>query len=199
MIMLTLFRPLAVAALLVAAVPAMPHLALAQGPVAMAFADSTIVPVDVTTIEVVNADTSPTTYPYVGSRAPIPYDQAMRAWAAQRFTATGASVNSMRVTLKRGAITEKLLPISKGISGWFKKEQNAEYTGALEVDVAIVGPDGKTIAVADGKSWASETVREDATSTDREAAWMSVIKKTFDNMDQELIPRLRQTMVTYVH
>ena len=105
----------------------------------------------------------------------------------------------MRITLKRGTITEKLLPISKGISGWFKKEQNAEYTGALEVGVEIVGPDGKTLAVADAKSWASETVREDATSTDREAAWMSVIKKTFDNMDQELIPRLRQTMVTYVH
>ena len=38
MTMLTLFRPLAVAALVVAAVPAMPRLAIAQGPVAMAFA-----------------------------------------------------------------------------------------------------------------------------------------------------------------
>lgn len=196
---LKLFRPFVAAAVLFAAVPVLPSPSVAQGPVAMAFAERMVVPVDVTTIEVVNGDTSPTTYPYVGSRAPIPYDQAARAWAAQRFNATGSSVNSMRITLKRGTITEKLLPISKGISGWFKKEQNAEYTGALEVGVEIVGPDGKTLAVADAKSWASETVREDATSTDREAAWMSVIKKTFDNMDQELIPRLRQTMVTYVH
>src|SRR5690349_10387923 len=109
-----LFRPVAVAALLVAGMPAAPS--VAQGPVAMAFADKTVVPVDVSTIEVVNGDTSPTTYPYVGNRAPIPYDQAIKAWAAQRFSATGASVNTMRITLKRGTITEKLLPISKGIS-----------------------------------------------------------------------------------
>ena len=66
------------------------------------------------------------------------------------------------------------------------------------IDVAVIGPEGQTLTVADAKSWASETVREDATSIDREAAWMSIIKKTFDNVDQELIPRMRQTMAAYV-
>ena len=176
--------------------------AMAQGaasPVAMAFANRDVIPVDVTAIDVRVTDTTPKSYPFVGYRAAIPYDQAIKAWAAQRFNANGNSVNTLRITLQRGSITEKLLPITKGLAGLFKKEQSAEYTGTLEVELAIIDPAGQVVTVTDGKSWASQSVREDATTPDREAAWMSVIKTTFDNLDLEILPRMRQVMGSYVH
>jgi hypothetical protein len=173
-------------------------LAAADQPVGLALADRTVLTVDVTAIEVRNADTTADAYPAVGSRASVTYDQALRAWAAQRFAASGGSVNSLRITMRRGGIVEKLLPVTKGIAGWFKKEQGAEYTGSLDVEVAVIDPAGQVVTVADGKSWASDTVREDATAADKQAAWLGIVTKTFDNLDRELIPRMRQTMAAYV-
>lgn len=184
---------LSVTGLLLAAVPA-----LAQ-PVALVFADKAVVNVDATNLDVRNLDSSPTTYPYMTQLAPVPYDQAIRAWAAQRFALTGGSVNTLRITLRQGSIVEKLLPVTRGIAGWFKKEQNAEYTGTLEVEIAIVDPSGRVVTSVDGRSWASETTREDATSTDRQNTLLSVVKKTIDNLDGDILPRMRDTMASYVH
>jgi hypothetical protein len=167
--------------------------------VALVFADTHALAVDATTLDIRNADTSPATYPYVTQQAPVPYDQAIRAWAAQRFMLTGGSVNTLRVTMRKGSITEKLLPVSHGISAWFKKEQGADYTGTLEVDVAIVDPNGKVLTSADGNSFATQSVREDATSADRQNAWLAIVKMTFDNLDNDLIPRMRDAMHEYVH
>ncbi|TAL03430.1 MAG: hypothetical protein EPO08_04275 [Rhodospirillaceae bacterium] len=180
---------------------------LASGPVmeavadpvaALVLAEQTAIPVDASSVDVRITDTSPRDYPYVGSRAPIPYDQAIRAWAAQRFTLTGQSVNALRVTLRQGTITEKLLPITTGISGWFKKEQGAEYQGTLDVEIAVVGPNGNVLGTADAKSWASESVVENATQADKEKAWMNVTKTTFDNLDRDIIPTMRKTMAAYL-
>ena len=90
-----------------------------------------------------NADTSPTSYPYVTNRAPVTYEQAVKAWAAQRFNLTGGTPDVVRVTLRTGSIVEKLLPVHTGISGWFHKDQSAEYTGTLDILIEIVDANGQ--------------------------------------------------------
>ncbi len=172
--------------------------AAAQEPIALAPPDKPPVMVEATTLDVRNADASPTTYPYVTSRSPVTYDQAVKAWAAQRFKLTGGSVNTLRITMRQGSIVEKLLPITKGIKGWFKKDQNAEYTATLDLEIAIVDPNGKVLTTADGKSYATETIREDATSSDRTNAWLNLLKKTFETLDGDLVSRMRTTMTGYV-
>jgi hypothetical protein len=171
---------------------------MASAPVAVSFADKEQVPLAATTLEVRNADTSPTSYPYVTNRSPVTYDQAVRAWAAQRFNLTGGTPDVVRVTLRTGSIVEKLLPVHTGISGWFHKDQSAEYTGTLDILIEIVDANGQVVGTVDGKSWESQTVREDASSTDRENAWLSVVKITFDNLDKEMIPRMRQSLSSFV-
>jgi len=167
-------------------------------PATLELADKTVIAVDAASLDLAVTDSSPREYPFIGWRVPVPYEQAARTWAAQRFMLTGQSVNTLRVTMRQGNMTEKLLPITKGISGWFKKEQGAEYQGTLDIEVAIIDPNGKVLASADGKSWATETVAENASRADKEKAWMSVTKKTFDNLDREIVPRVRSTMAAYV-
>ena len=170
----------------------------AQEPIALALPDRPPIMVEATTLDIRNADASPTTYPYVTSRSPVTYDQAIKAWAAQRFKLTGGSVNTLRVTMRQGSIVEKLLPVTKGIKGWFKKDQNAEYTATLDIEIAIVDPTGKVLTTAEGKSFATETIREDATSVDRTNTWLNLVKKTFDTLDSDLGARMRTTMTGYV-
>ena len=173
---------------------------LAAAPAAeIAFADKTVVGVDATTLDVRIGDPASRDYPNVGYRAPVPYDQAIRTWAAQRFSLTGQSVNTLRITLREGTIVEKLLPVSTGISGWFKKEQSADYQGTLAIEVAIIDPNGKVLGSADAKSWSTQSVGKDATQSDRDAAWAYVVQSSFDNLDRELIPRVRQILAAYVH
>jgi hypothetical protein len=172
--------------------------ARAEAPSALQLADNTVIAVDASTRDVRITDASPREYPYVGYNAPMNYEKAVRDWAAQRFQLTGGSVNTLRITMREGSIVEKLLPVTTGISGWFKKEQGAEYRGTLDVVVEIVDPNGNTLVSADAKEWASESVREDAKQADRELAWISVIRTTFNNLDKELIPRMRQTMAAYL-
>jgi hypothetical protein len=185
---------LVAAALLVPAV----SVKAGEAPATLELADKTVVPVDAASLDLSVTDTSPREYPFIGWRVPVPYEQAARMWASQRFMLTGQSVNTLRVTMRQGNMTEKLLPVTKGIAGWFKKEQGAEYQGTLEIEVAIIDPNGKVLASADGKSWATETVAENATRADKEKAWMNVTKKTFDNLDRELIPHIQSTMAAYI-
>ena len=170
----------------------------AQEPIALSLPDRPAVMVAATTLDVRNADASPTGYPYVTSRSPVTYDQAVKAWAAQRFKLTGGSVNTLRITMRQGSIVEKLLPVTKGIKGWFKKDQNAEYTATLDIEIAIVDPTGNVLTTAEGKSFATETIREDATSADRTNTWLTLVKKTFDTLDSDLATRMRTTMTGYV-
>jgi hypothetical protein len=164
----------------------------------ISFADSRTIPVDAVTLEVRIPDPPPREYPYVGYLAPTPYSDVVHAWAAQRFALTGGSVNTLRITMRQGAITEKLLPVTTGVAGWFKKEQGAEYQGSLEIEVAIIDPNGQLLASADGRSWANETVAKNATQADREATWERLILRTFDNLDKDLIPRVYEAMRSYV-
>lgn len=166
---------------------------------AIRFADATTFATDATSLSI-NVDARPPKeYPHVMYRAPITFEQAAKVWAESHFSLSGNSVNTLRVTVKEGDITEKLLPKTGGIKGWFTKDQAAEYEARLAVEVAVIDPNGKVIASADGKAWQTRTVTEGATEDDKRKVWAEMIKTTFDNMDAELQPRIRSTMSSFVH
>ena len=154
--------------------------------------------VDASALNVRVLEEEPHDYPYVGWKAPVTYEQGTHAWAVLRFKLTGESVNTLRITLKKGTITEKLLPVTHGIAGWFKKEQGAEYQGTVEIEVAVVDPNGKELGSAEAKSWATETVAENATEKDKEKAWMDVMRVSFDNLDRDLRPAIYKSMAAFV-
>lgn len=163
------------------------------------FSDATTLSTDATSLSIYVDARPPKEYPHVMYRAPFTFEQAAKAWADSHFSLSGNSVNTLRITLREGDITEKLLPKTGGIKGWFTKDQSAEYEARLAVEVAVIDPNGKVLASADGKASHTRTVPEGSTEEDKRHVWADMIKTSFDSLDTELQPRIRTAMASYVH
>jgi len=170
--------------------------AAAQAPIG--FADASTLSVDAVSVDIRPSAPS-TEYPQVGHRSPVTFEEALNAWAKAHFVLTGNSVNTFRITMRQGTIVEKLLPIKRGIAGWFKKEQATEYEGNLEVEVAVVDPNGQILGTTSGKAKLTRTMPEGSTDEKKQVVWGEMVKEAFDNLDKELLPNIRQYMGAYVH
>lgn len=167
-------------------------------PPPLKFADMPAYQVAATSVEIDDQDHTPREYPQVGYLAPTTFADALDEWVAQRFQLTGGSVNKLRVTLREGRITEKILPITKGIRGWFKKEESVEYEALLNLEIAIVAPSGEVLSHADSSTWVSQTMLEGVTTAKKEAAWAQMVNAAFENVDRELKTRLTEYMGAYI-
>gem|GEM_PF-4125521 len=175
-------------------------LGLSTGALAQArFADATMYKVDATSLDVVIKDQTPREYPQVGHLSPTTFEQALRQWVGQRFQLTGNSVNTLRVTMSEGRITEKILPIQKGIRGWFKKEEAVAYDGALSLEIAVVDPNGTILSKAEASAMIGRTLIEGATQADKQKTWAEMVTTAFDNADRELKQRLAEYMSRYIN
>lgn len=170
----------------------------APAPTTLVFTNTSVLNVDATSLDLKLGAVSPQEYPHMNYRSQVRYEDGARAWAAARFKLTGSSVNTLRITVQKGDIVEKLLPVKNGIKGWFTKDQAAEYIATLELEVAVVDPNGSVLSTASGKSQATRTVTEGATEADKQQVWTGLIIKTFDNLDAELQPQLRSAMAQYI-
>jgi hypothetical protein len=167
-------------------------------PPELRFAETTLYRVDGTALEIENRDSTPKAYPQVGHLSLFGFDTALKTWANQRFQLTGNSVNKLRVTMREGRITETILPITKGIGGWFKKEESLKYEAALSLEVAIVDPAGNLITKVDSSAMASQTLIEGTKQSEKEATWVELVNRCFDAVDRELKSQLPQYMGQYV-
>jgi hypothetical protein len=163
------------------------------------FSDMAAYKVDATSVEIVIHDQTPREYPQVGHLAPTTFEQALRGWVSQRFQLTGNSVNKLRVTLREGRITEKVLPIQKGVRGWFKKEEAVAYDGALSFEVAIVDANGSILSKAEATATVGRSLIEGATRADKELTWIDMVNTSFDNADREMKARLKEYMSRYIN
>lgn len=137
----------------------------------------------------------PAQYPHVGHRAIVPLDQAINMWAKSRFEMNGAGENTFRVTVRNADITEELLPVKKGIAGWFRKDQSAQYAINIDISVVLVDANGRPQGSAETTTSNSTTVPEGTTDAEKQAVWAEMMKKAFDALDRELLPRVQQTVV----
>ena len=168
-------------------------------PVQTRFSEAAAYKVDATSVDIIVQDQTPREYPQVGHLAPKTFEQALRAWVTQRFQLTGNSVNRLRITLREGRITEKILPIQKGVRGWFKKEEAVAYDGALSFEVAIIDANGSVVSKAEAAATVGRSLTEGATRPDKEAAWAEMINTAFENTDRELSVRLKESMSRYIN
>ncbi|MBY0510751.1 MAG: hypothetical protein K2P94_11455 [Rhodospirillaceae bacterium] len=167
-------------------------------PTKLEFANRQVLSVDATSLELKIGEIPPREYPHVNYRSHIRFEDGAREWAGQHFKLTGESVNTLRITIRKGDIVEKLLPVKKGIKGWFTKDQSAEYEATLDLEIAIVNPNGQVLTSAQGKASTTRTVPEGTTDADKQQVWTGLIIATFDNLDNELQPQLRSVMGQYI-
>jgi hypothetical protein len=161
------------------------------------FANKTVLSVDATAIQL-KGEVPPREYPHMNYRSQVKFEDAARAWASSHFMTNGTSVNTLVINIRKGDIVEKLLPIKKGIKGWFTKDQSAAYEATLDLELAIVDPNGTVLSTASGKASTSRTVPEGTTEADKQQVWAGLIVATFDNLDNELLPQVRQAMAQFI-
>ena len=162
------------------------------------FANKTVLNVDATSLDLRIEDTPPREYPHMNYRSQVRIEDGARAWAASRFALTGNSVNTLRITIRKGDIVEKLLPVKKGIKGFFTKDQSAEYDATLDLEIAIVDPNGKVLSSANGNAKNTRTVIEGATEDEKQQVWSGLVVACFDGLDAELQAQMRQVMAQYI-
>jgi hypothetical protein len=172
--------------------------ALPSTPTKLEFANKQVLNVDATSLELKIGEIPPREYPHVNYRSHVRFEDGAREWAGQHFKLTGNSANTLRITIRKGDIIEKLLPVKKGIKGWFSKDQSAEYQATLDLEIAIVDPNGQVLTSANGKATTTRTVPEGTTEADKQQVWTGLIIATFDNLDNEMQPQLRNVMAQYV-
>ncbi len=182
----------------IAALAGTAAVAHAQSAPTLVFANKTALNVDATSLDLKIENLPPREYPHMGYRSEVRFDDAARAWAASHFMLTGNSVNQLRVTIRKGDIVEKLLPVKKGIKGWFTKDQSAEYEATLDVELSIVDANGMVLSSASGKSTSTRTVLEGTTDADKQQVWAGMIVSAFDALDNELQPQVRQVMAQFI-
>lgn len=182
---------LAFAAALIAA----PALVSAQSESPALFQNISPIAIDANAMVVEMQKQPPREYPHVGHRAPVTFEQAVNMWAKSHFELTGAGENTLRIIVREADIVEKLLPVKKGIAGWFRKDQSAEYTANLDILVTLIDANGQPQGSAEAKTLQSTTVAEGTTDAEKQVVWMDMMRKMFDNLDRELQPRIRQTLV----
>ncbi len=182
---------IAVTALLTVA----PLTAVAQAESPALFQDVAPTTIDANKLVVEMQRQPPSEYPHMAHRSPVSFEQAVNMWARSHFVLTGAGENTLRVTVREADIVEMLLPVKKGIAGWFRKDQSAEYTANLEISVALIDANGQQQGSAEAKTMHSTTMPEGTTDTEKQALFLEMIKKAFANLDRELQPRIQQTIV----
>ncbi len=163
------------------------------------FVNKDVLNIDATSMEVTITSSAPQEYPHVGHRSPLTFEAAGKAWAENHFKLTGNSVNQLRITIRNGDIVEKLLPIKKGFKGLFTKDQAFQYDATIDLEVAIVAPDGRTLSSATGKASGYKTAGENATDEEKKQIWSGLVISVFDALDNQLQPQLRTTMSQFVH
>lgn len=167
-------------------------------PPELQFAETIVYNVDATSKVIDIRDATPKTYPQVGHLSLITFEAALRNWADKRFQVTGNSVNTLRITMSEGRITEILLPITKGIGGWFKKEEATKYEAALKLEIAIVDPNGQIVSKAEASAMASQSLLEGASRDKKERAMVELVNICLNNVDRELRTQLPQYMGQYI-
>lgn len=170
----------------------------APAPMKLDFANKSVLNVDATSLDLKIGEAPPREYPHMNYRSQVRFEDGAREWAAAHFKLTGNSVNTLRITVRTGDIVEKLLPVKKGIKGWFTKDQSAEYLATLELEIAIIDPNGRVLTTASGKASTSRTVPEGTTEADKQQVWTGLIIATFDNLDTELQPQVRNVMAQFI-
>lgn len=155
------------------------------------FAHLAPIALDVSKVEVISNYVPPMKAPNVEHQFPIQPEAALKRWAADRLKPDGHG-DTARFVITNASVVEQDLPMSKGLSGVFKKEQAQRYDGTAEATLEIVDARGVRKGFAAARAFYSRTVREDASMNDRERAWFEIVEALMLVFNGEMEKNMRQ-------
>ncbi|MCW8835934.1 MAG: hypothetical protein OQJ99_06170 [Rhodospirillales bacterium] len=152
---------------------------------------------DVSSIEVVSHFKPTLEAPNIEHRFPTPPEKALRQWANDRLAAKGTR-GTAQFVIRDASVTESRLPIRKGVSGLFHKEQSERYEGKVDVVLRILDSGGHEVAYVEGKATHSTTAGEDLSINEREALWFRLTETMLNDLDRQLDTGIRTHFGPYM-
>lgn len=150
---------------------------------------------NVATLDIDSAYTSPAGPPNVEQRFPVPPEEALKRWARDRLRALGTAGTS-RFTVLTAAVTEEPLPKTKGFLGAFAIEPGSRYTVTIEAQLEV--NEGGQRAVASARVSRAQSMDQGASAEERERFWYDLTKSTMDVFDEQMERAIRQHINPWV-
>ncbi|MBP7338148.1 hypothetical protein [Niveispirillum sp.] len=148
---------------------------------------------DVASIEVESQYVAPMAPPNIDHELPLTPSDAVRLWASTRLKA-GGTQGKARVIIKDASVKEIDLDRTKGIKGWFTKDQSQKYEGKFAVDIVVEGTSRGYTGSVSAAVARSTTVAEDVTLAQREKTMTDLVRDLVGDLDTELDKSIRANM-----
>jgi hypothetical protein len=156
----------------------------------ISFANQRPISLDVAQLEIVPEYVSPGRSPNVEHLMPVSPEGAAVRWAQDRLRPVGTT-GSAQVVIKDAKVVETALKTDKGVTGVFKKEQEARYDGSLDVQIRILDERHMPVADVVARATRSRTVPEGITINERDRVFYEIseaLAKDIDSQLSQLIP-----------
>ncbi|MFV3073860.1 hypothetical protein [Niveispirillum fermenti] len=148
---------------------------------------------DVASIEVESPYVPPMKPPNVDHLIPLTPSDSVRLWATSRLKAGGPQGRA-RVIIHDASVKEEDLDRTKGIRGWFTKDQSQKYAGKVQVEVVVEGTSRGYNGSVSATVARATTVAEDVTLAGREKTMLGLVRDLAADMDTELDKSIRANM-----
>ncbi|WP_422005941.1 hypothetical protein [Pyruvatibacter mobilis] len=164
-----------------------------QGPVnaTLTFGHTEVMALDVAEIDLAEAWQQPGQPPHIGHLVPNNPVRIIRTWTRDRLRAVpgglGAADGSLlRVTLLDGSVTEKPLPVEKGVEGFFKDQADTRIEAVCEVAVDLIDPVTGRIGGISVKVEGKRDILESASLNERDRIRFALMEEIATSLNQEL-------------
>lgn len=148
---------------------------------------------DVASIEVESQYVAPMAAPNIDHELPLTPSDAVRLWASTRLKAGGPQ-GKARIIIKDASVKEIDLDRTKGIKGWFTKDQSQKYEGKFAVEIVVDGTARGFSGSVSAAVARSTTVAEDVTLAQREKTMTDLVRDLAGDLDVELDKSIRANM-----
>ena len=155
------------------------------------------IPLDVARIEVVLAYAPPAKKPNVEHLFPVSPLSVAERWIADRLRAAGRT-GVARATITQASVVEVVLDRTRGLRGVFTIDPSERYDGVIEIDIRILGDDGREKAAVLSRAERSRTVAEGVSLNDRERVWFEMTEAMMNDLNTSLQRQINQYLRAFI-
>lgn len=155
------------------------------------------IPLDVARIEVVLGYKAPAKKPNVEHLFPVSPLSVAERWITDRLRAVGRT-GVARATITQASVVEVVLDRTRGLRGVFTTDQSERYDGVIEIDIRIVGDNGREKAAVLSRAERSRSVAEGVSLNDRERVWFEMTEAMMNDLNTSLQRQINQYMRAYI-
>lgn len=152
---------------------------------------------DASRVELTSEYVAPMVAPNIEHQVPTSPETALRRWARDRLTAGNVS-GVARFTIIEASVAESDLPVEKGITGAFTKDQAKRYTATASAKLELFDDRGFRRGLTTSRVSRSRTVPEGITLNERDKALHSLVEDLMKDFDEQMSADTRQHLGAFL-